>query len=123
VFIMTPASADETDDAVVWFNPKNNNGEKVARSAWRRTLGGFSPLSDFDWEQFDEQNGKARRTVTEQDIREALSGQGLGKASAVQRLQDVTKLGRRACEKAMAADGKFAGMLRMNNGTITLANE
>jgi hypothetical protein len=123
VFIMTPASTDETDEAVVWFNPKNNNGEKVGRSAWRRTPAGFTVLPDFDWEQFDEQGGTKRRIVTEQHIREALSGSGLNKASAVRRLQEVTKLGKRACEKALSVDGKFRSILTMSNGAVTLANE
>jgi len=123
VFIMTPASTDETDDAIVWFNPKNNNGGKVGRSAWLRRPSGFAPLQDFDWEQFDEQSGKRRRIVTEQDIREALGGCSLDKAGAVQRLRGVTQLGQRACEKALAANGKFAGMLSFDNGSIGVANE
>ncbi len=84
---------------------------------------GFSPASDFDWEQFDEQGGKRRRIVTEQDIREALGGCSLDKAGAVQRLRGVTQLGQRACEKALAANGKFAGMLSFDNGSIGVANE
>jgi len=123
VFIMTPASTDETDDAIVWFNPKNNNGEKVGRSAWLRRPSGFASLSDFDWEQFDEHSGKTRRIITEQDIREALSGYSLDKAGAVQRLRSVTQLGQRACEKALAANGKFACMLSFDNGSIGVANE
>jgi hypothetical protein len=53
VFIMDPASNDETDDRVVWSCPKNNNGKLGERSAWYRTNGLFKPCSDFDWDTYD----------------------------------------------------------------------
>jgi hypothetical protein len=33
IFIMTRGTQDETDDSVVFFNPKNSNGENAPRSA------------------------------------------------------------------------------------------
>jgi hypothetical protein len=53
IFVMTRGSQDETDDSVVFFNPKNSNGENVPRSAWHRKLSGFTPATDFDWKDFD----------------------------------------------------------------------
>lgn len=55
IFVMIPGSEDETDNSVVWFNPKNSNGPNVGRTAWRRESTGFVPISkdDFDWKEFD----------------------------------------------------------------------
>jgi hypothetical protein len=60
IFVMVRGSQDETDNSIVWFNPKNNNGQNSPRSAWHRLATGFSPATDFDWTEFDkpEENRK-----------------------------------------------------------------
>jgi hypothetical protein len=62
-------STDEEEKSVVWFNPKNNNGDMIGRSAWQRRPGGFVPDSNFDWKEFDKPSDK-RVTVRLEDIAE-----------------------------------------------------
>jgi hypothetical protein len=70
---MVPGSDDETDNSIVFFNPKNNDGKKTARSAWRRTLTGFTAAADFDWSEFDKPPDQ-RRIVGLEHIREVFDG-------------------------------------------------
>ena len=70
---MVPGSEDETDNSVVWFNPKNNNGQKVARSVWQRTEADFIEAADFDWREFDKAPDK-RKKVTLDNIRQVFNG-------------------------------------------------
>ena len=65
VFIMTRATEQESDDRVVWFNPKNNNGEMVTRTAWHRGAEGFTPVGDFDWEEFEKSAEKSERKMVD----------------------------------------------------------
>jgi len=53
VFIMQSASGDVSETRVVCTCCKNNDGELGERSAWTRCNGLFTPVSDFDWETFD----------------------------------------------------------------------
>jgi len=108
VFIMTPADdKDETDNRVIWFNPKNNNGKEVGRTAWFRNSDGFSRDTDFDWESFD-QSPTERKTMTDSIIREALTGCPWERKVAVKRLMDASGLGEKACRNALLPNGKFA---------------
>src|SRR5262245_2800932 len=71
ILIMVPGTAEETDNSVVLFNPKNSNGPCAGRTAWERKPSGFNPLPDFDWQAFD--NGKGgRKVIRFEHIREAL---------------------------------------------------
>ena len=58
VFVMQAASDDVTDERVVWTCCKNNDGELGKRSAWKRCNGLFSPVIDFDWDEFDKPDKK-----------------------------------------------------------------
>ncbi|MCX6968433.1 MAG: AAA family ATPase [Verrucomicrobia bacterium] len=121
VFIMTRGKAlQEADDSVAWFNPKNNNGPCVCRSAWRRGPDGFTSLPDFDWTIFDG-DGEKRRVIEFTDIEEALGDENVKKSEAVKRLVKITGLGERACQKAIAEDGKFADQLKHENGCVSIA--
>ena len=123
VFIVTPGAFDETDNSVVWFNPKNNDGEKIGRTAWERSPSGFKPIQDFDWATFDGGDDK-RRIIEANDIRQAFNGEELIHSVAVKALEAVTGLGRRACEKALNPKGKFASILSTDpQGFIAVANE
>ena len=121
VFIMTRGKAlQEADDSVAWFNPKNNNGPCVTRSAWRRGPDGFACLPDFDWAAFDG-DGDKRRVIEFADIEEELGDEQVKKTEAVKRLMVITKLGERACQKALADDGKFTEQLNQENGCVSIA--
>ena len=54
VFVMVRATEEETDDRVVFCNPKNNDGSLVTRTAWLRTGRGYEAIGDFDWEEFED---------------------------------------------------------------------
>jgi replicative DNA helicase len=121
VFIMTRGKAlQEADDSVAWFNPKNNNGPCVSRSAWRRGPDGFTHLPDFDWTEFDG-DGEKRRVIELADIEEALGEDRIKKSEAVKRLVASTGLGERACQKALSEAGTFASNLKHDGAFVTLA--
>ena len=118
IFILIKANPlDETDNTVVVFNPKNNNGEKAERSAWVCNPAGYEPLPDFNWDAFDGSNS-SRKTIEFDDIEESL-GEGLTERSlAITALIEMTGLGRRACEKALAENGRFANRLYFEGNQI-----
>jgi hypothetical protein len=66
---MTRGSQDETDDSLVFFDPKNSNGENAPRSAWHRKLSGFTQATDFDWKEFDKPP-EERKTIKLDHLRE-----------------------------------------------------
>jgi len=118
VFILIRGNPhDETDNSVVLFNPKNNNGEKAHRTALELTTGGFVPIVDFDWETFDGANG-GRKTITEENIQSVLGDSLMLRKEAVKRLAKASRLGRRACEKALEPGGRFASSLRFDGDFV-----
>lgn len=119
IWIVVRGSEDETDDSVVVFNPKNNNGKNSSRSAWVRKNGLFEPLGNFDWKQFDKPP-EERRTITAEDIEQVLKGQGaVSRSNAVKRLMELTGFKESACFAAFTADGKFGQFFTVSNGALT----
>jgi hypothetical protein len=107
IFVMVRGTPEETDNSIVWFNPKNSNGPCAARSAWERSPAGFIHLPDFDWKAFD--GGEGGRTVMQvEHLREALGSEKWLRSEAVKRLMGVTGLGERACQNALKPNGKFS---------------
>jgi AAA domain len=112
IFMMVRGDRDdETDTSVVLFNPKNNNGGKMARSAWICSPEGYSPLPEFDWDRFDGTAESRRKVIGFEHIVKALGTGELQRRDAVKRIMEISGLGRRACEKAIAEAGKFAAHL------------
>jgi KaiC/GvpD/RAD55 family RecA-like ATPase len=110
IFIMVRGTAEETDNSVVWFNPKNSNGPCASRSAWERSPAGFIHLPDFDWKDFDD--GKGGRAVMQVDhLREALGKDKWARSEAVKRLEKASGLGEKACQNALKQNGKFSAHL------------
>jgi hypothetical protein len=107
IFIMVRGTADETDNSVVWLNPKNSNGPCAARSAWERSPSGFVDLLDFDWKDFDGGKG-GRKTIRVEHLREALGQDKWLHSEAVKKLMKVSECGDRACQNALKKSGKFA---------------
>jgi hypothetical protein len=52
-WVMQAASDDTEDGRILWTCCKNNDGEMGPRSAWIRQNGLFTPIEDFEWEDFD----------------------------------------------------------------------
>jgi hypothetical protein len=110
IFVMVRGTANETDNAVVWVNPKNSNGPCAARTAWQRSPSGFLPIPDFNWKDFD--GGKdGRKIIRLEHLQEALGEGSLSHAEAVKRLMAASECGERACQIALKPDGKFAANL------------
>jgi hypothetical protein len=121
VFVMQAASDDTTDNRVVWTCCKNNDGELGARSAWERRNGLFVPVSEFDWDAFDNPHKDDRVTITPEDMAEIFENgsKQLSRAEAAKALQSLTDAGRTACYNALKLDGRFAGHLRETHGLLS----
>lgn len=118
VFILIRGNShDETDNSVVIFNPKNNNGEKAPRRALELTPAGFQEIPDFDWTEFDGANG-GRNVITDEHIQSVLEDSLVLKKEAVKRLMTKSKCGQRACEKALEEKGRFASSLRFDGDFV-----
>jgi hypothetical protein len=110
IFVMVRGTSEETDNSVVWFNPKNSNGPCAPRSAWERSPAGFIQLTDFDWKAFD--GGKGGRAVMQvEHLREALGKDKWLHSEAVKRLMGISGFGEKACQNALKQNGKFAAQL------------
>jgi hypothetical protein len=119
IFLVIPGSEDDTDNSVVWFNPKNNNGQKVGRSAWQRTEAGFIQATDFDWREFDKAPDK-RKTVTLDNIREVFDGlQSLELKEAARRLATITGIAYRSAYNALSPRGRFSANLKRKGGRLS----
>jgi AAA domain/DnaB-like helicase N terminal domain len=119
VFVMQAASDDTTDNRVVWTCCKNNDGRLGARSAWERRNGLFVPVSDFDWDAFDNPHRDDRVTITADDLTEVFENEKqLTKSEAVKALRALTGAGRTACYDALRPDGRFAKQLCESNGLL-----
>lgn len=120
IFVMTRGCQDETDDSVVFFNPKNSNGENAPRSAWHRKLTGFTPATDFDWKEFDKSPDE-RKIITLDHIREVF-GDGekrLELKAAAHDLATLAKVTEGAAYNALKADGKFSASVSRSNDMLT----
>jgi hypothetical protein len=112
IFIMVRGTENETDDSVVWLNPKNSNGEHAPRSAWHRTLKGFTPATDFDWNDFDKSPAE-RKFVTLEHLAEVFDGgkKRLELKDAAHALAELVTITGTAAYRALAEGGKFASHL------------
>jgi hypothetical protein len=121
VFVMQLASDDPQDNRVVWTCCKNNDGELGARSAWERRNGLFAPVSEFDWDTFDNTNQNDRVTITQEDMATIFENgdKQLPRTGAVKALQALTEAGRTACYNALKLDGRFAAHLSENHSLLS----
>jgi hypothetical protein len=110
IFIMVRGGNDETDNSIVWFNPKNSNGPAAPRTAWEREPKGFTFLNDFDWKTFEGGEG-GRKVIRLEHIQDALGKDSWDRAAAVERLEKESACGKRACQKALAEKSQFASHL------------
>ncbi len=110
IFIMVRGAMDETDNSVVWFNPKNSNGPCSPRTAWERGPEGFTALHDFDWKTFEDGDG-GRKVIRLEHVREVLGTSQIKRSEAVKLLAGLADVSERACRDALSADGKFANHL------------
>ena len=121
IFVMVRGTDDETDDSIVWFNPKNSNGINAPRSAWHRTNTGFTPVPDFDWSNFDKSPSE-RKCVTIDHVRELFANgrSRLDLAEAAHQLSALVGITERSAYNALSARGKFGSELTRDGKTIAL---
>ena len=100
---------------------KNNDGEPGGRSAWERRNGLFAPVSEFDWDTFENPHKDDRVTITSDDLATVFENgeKQLTKADAVKALQRLTEAGRTACYNALRPDGRFTKQLRETHGLLS----
>jgi hypothetical protein len=118
-FVMQAATTDTTDNRVIWNCCKNNDGEKGARTAWRRADGVFTSCPDFDWEEFDKGPEQKNSAVTREHLDTIFAGgKRLLLKEAVQALIAEAPCASSTAYKALEADGKFEKYLRHSDGLI-----
>ena len=119
-FVMQAASNDTTDNRVVWTCCKNNDGEKGARTAWRRSGGMFLPCTDFDWDEFDNPTGGGRLTITEVEMAALFSNRKAAARKVLsEELMERTGCGKSAAYNALSPDGRFKGQLTETDGLLS----
>ena len=119
IFVMLPATEDETDDSVVFVNPKNNNGAKIGRSAWRRIGSTFTDISEtFDWSEFEKAPSE-RMIVRIEHIREVFENGALDLQEAAHRLATLTGIKERSAYNALAPTGRFSANLKRAGGRLS----
>ncbi|MGI8436101.1 MAG: AAA family ATPase [Chthoniobacterales bacterium] len=120
IFVMIPGSEDETDDSVVWFNPKNSNGPHAARSAWHREAGGFTSHQEFDWKEFDKPADK-RVIIHVEHLAEVFKNgdRDLELKDAAHALASLADINERSAYNALSANGRFKENLRRNGNTLS----
>ncbi len=111
IFIMVRGSAQDTDDTVVFLNPKNNNGPCTHRTAWHRSPHGFAPCPDFDWEAFEGDAPTERKGIQWEHLEETLAEGPALRAEVVKHLMFLTGCGERACQKAIEPRGRYGDRL------------
>ncbi len=119
IFIMVRGSGDETDNSIVWFNPKNSNGPCVARTAWRRAPQGFTPIKDFAWDAFDDTT-ETRGSIQWSEVQEVLKNGPIDRNIAVKNLALLTGCTLRACQKVIHEDSRFASRLILDDVGVML---
>lgn len=122
---------DESDLRIVATVAKCNNGLMPTSTAWQRANGPFKPLPDFDIDAWKESSGGSggagghNEKITEQHILELLEYGRVhhSKGEAVRRLMALTGAQNKACYAALAANGRFAHMLKIEGKEIGLDTE
>jgi hypothetical protein len=118
VFVMLPASDEPDDDQVIWTCCKNNDGELGKRSAWRRKVGLFEPVSNFDWETFDALPKDKRVLITADMVEEVFKDGSLIRSLARDKLLELSGASKAAIYKALSSTGRFADHLLFKGDTI-----
>lgn len=123
-------TSQETDKRIVATVAKCNNGLLPQSTAWERANGPFKPLPDFDfaeWRQNHEASGAGghNEKITEQHIREVFAnGRDRYKlGEAVRRLMMLSSCKDKAAYAALASNGRFAHLLKIEGKEIGLDTE
>jgi hypothetical protein len=118
VFVLQYASDDPEDDEVVWTCCKNNDGELGKRTAWKRKIGLFLPVPNFDWATFDGGDSDKRVVITAAMVEEVFDSGPLIRSLARDRLGEISGASKAACYRALHKDGRFADNLIFKGDTI-----
>lgn len=118
VIVLQPATDQTTDNRLVVTCAKNNDGQLGERTAWERREGGFSPIPDFDWEEYADAGRHERaRAVQPEHIQRAFKpGEELRPADAVERLQALAGVGRSAAYEALKIPGPYSYLIEKDCG-------
>jgi hypothetical protein len=111
IFIMQHATDDTEDDEIVWTCCKNNDGEPGKRSAWRRKIGLFELVPNFDWASFDAMDKDKRVVITEGMVREVFQDGEMLLTLARDKLQELSGATKSTCYRALSKEGRFADIL------------
>lgn len=118
IFVMQPATDEPDDDQVVWTCCKNNDGELGKRTAWRRKIGLFEPVLNFDWDTFDSLSKDKRVVITTEMVEEVFKDGPLIRSLARDRLLELSGASKATIYKALSQTGRFADNLLFKEDTI-----
>lgn len=114
VFVIQPTSATDMEDPGIVFQcAKANNEMPLPPSAWKRAMGAFTPIPNFDMDSWmnPPEDGGARKTVREHHLAKIMPpGVRMTRKRAVELLEDEGFASQTAY-KALSADGKFVDRL------------
>jgi AAA domain/DnaB-like helicase N terminal domain len=121
IWVMQHATDDVGENRVVVTCCKNNDGELGPRSVWVRDNGLWTPVKDFDWEQWDspDPDAKKQKAISERSMAEVFDGgnKRLKLSEARDALMKLTGKGRSVCYSALDEKGKFAARLDYDRKT------
>ncbi len=118
IFVMVRGSEEETDDSVIWCNPKNSNGPLAPRSAWHRHQGRFLLYADFDWSEFDKPPDK-RVIVRVEQLAEVFKDGDLELKDAAHALATLAGINERSAYNTLKPDGKFKAHLSRKGSVLS----
>jgi hypothetical protein len=121
VWVMQHATDDVGENRVVVTCCKNNDGELGSRSVWVRDNGLWTPVKDFDWEQWDspDPDAKKQKAISERSMAEVFDSgnKRLKLSEARDALMKLTGKCRSICYSALDEKGKFAARLDYDRKT------
>jgi hypothetical protein len=124
IFVMVRGNEDETDDSLVWLNPKNSNGEHAPRSAWHRLTSGFTPAAgDFDWTEFEKPPAE-RKIVTLDHLREVFDNgtKRLELKDAAHALATLAEISVNAAYNALKERGRFSANIKRDGNALIFSS-
>lgn len=118
VFVLQYASDDVEDDQVVWTCCKNNDGDLGKRTAWKRKVGMFEPVPNFDWATFDATDRDKRVVITDEMVEEVFDDGPLLLTMARDKLHELSGASKSQCYRVLSPKGRLCDNLVFNGKTV-----